>query len=222
MRRPSTSGRKSSKPTDLTDGTFRQTLLKCRADPVISDENCRAAGPAPRRKGTALKSRNSINPPPVKQTRILALQVHARLRRFRKLLRSAGPAARCVCSLTVEAAMAFPLFLFAVYLLILPMRMMRTSMQMQQICEQTCELLAPAARKQIPQAARKKVIPTAQPLSAALPQKTADPRENGRMRLTRWSNGFPTRVSRPSSEMQQPQPSQTKTSRTCFPGAPHT
>ena len=41
--------------------------------------------------------------------------------------------------------MAFPLFLFAVYLLILPMRMMRTSMQMQQICEQTCELLAEAA-----------------------------------------------------------------------------
>ncbi len=41
--------------------------------------------------------------------------------------------------------MAFPLFLFALYLLILPMRMMRTSMQMQQICEQTCELLAEAA-----------------------------------------------------------------------------
>ena len=78
----------------------------------------------------------------------MALQVHARLRRFREFLRSAGPAARCVCSLTVEAAAAFPLFLFALYLLILPMRMMRTSMQMQQVCEQTCEVLAEAAYMQ--------------------------------------------------------------------------
>ena len=78
----------------------------------------------------------------------MALQVHARPRRFRKFLRSAGPAARYACSLTVEAAAAFPLFLFALYLLILPMRMMRTSMQMQQVCEQTCEILAEAAYMQ--------------------------------------------------------------------------
>ncbi len=75
----------------------------------------------------------------------MALQVHTRPRRFREFLRGARPAARCACSLTVEAAMVFPLFLFALYLLILPMRMMRTSMQMQQVCEQTCELLAEAA-----------------------------------------------------------------------------
>ena len=132
--------------------------------------------------------------------------------------------------------MAFPLFLFAVYLLILPMRMMRTSMQMQQICEQTCELLAEAAYLQQLAAAGSTEDGSAGGTEAcsagsaekgntdgaALPQKTADPRENGRMRLTRWSNGFPTRVSRPSSEMQQPQPSPTKKSRTCFPGAPHT
>ena len=78
----------------------------------------------------------------------MALQVHTRPRRFRELLRSVGPAVRYAGSLTVEAAAAFPLFLFALYLLILPMRMMRTSMQMQQICEQTCEILAEAAYMQ--------------------------------------------------------------------------
>ena len=78
----------------------------------------------------------------------MALQVHTRPRRFRELLRSVGPAVRYAGSLTVEAAAAFPLFLFALYLLILPMRMMRTSMQMQQVCEQTCEILAEAAYMQ--------------------------------------------------------------------------
>ena len=83
-----------------------------------------------------------------KKNRKMALQVHTRPRRFRELLRSVGPAVRYAGSLTVEAAAAFPLFLFALYLLILPMRMMRTSMQMQQVCEQTCEILAEAAYMQ--------------------------------------------------------------------------
>jgi hypothetical protein len=42
-------------------------------------------------------------------------------------------------SMTVEAAIAFPLFIFAMALILLPFRMMETTGKMQEVCEQICE-----------------------------------------------------------------------------------
>jgi hypothetical protein len=42
-------------------------------------------------------------------------------------------------SMTVEAAIAFPIFIFAVALILLPFRMMETTGRMQEVCEQICE-----------------------------------------------------------------------------------
>ena len=42
-------------------------------------------------------------------------------------------------SLTIEAALAFPLFLFAAALLLLPFRVLEVNRKMQDICEQVCE-----------------------------------------------------------------------------------
>ena len=42
-------------------------------------------------------------------------------------------------SMTVEAAIAFPLFIFAVALILLPFRVMETTGKMQEVCEQICE-----------------------------------------------------------------------------------
>ena len=69
----------------------------------------------------------------------MALQVHDRLTRFLLILRRAAPGVRKhEASLTLEAALVLPLFLFAMYLLILPMRIMDTSRAMQEICENAC------------------------------------------------------------------------------------
>ena len=48
-------------------------------------------------------------------------------------------------SLTLEAALVLPLFLFAFYLLLLPLRMLDTSRRMQDICEEVCRAAAEAA-----------------------------------------------------------------------------
>ena len=48
-------------------------------------------------------------------------------------------------SLTLEASLAVPLFLFAVYLLLLPLKMLDTSRRMQEICEELCKSAAEAA-----------------------------------------------------------------------------
>ena len=48
-------------------------------------------------------------------------------------------------SLTLEAALVLPLFLFAFYLLLLPLRMLDTSRRMQDICEEVCRGAAEAA-----------------------------------------------------------------------------
>ena len=76
---------------------------------------------------------------PSKNNRTMALQVQNRLPRF---LLPSGDAASKVrplrASLTLEAALVLPVFLFAMYLLILPMRMMDTSRKMLCICEAVC------------------------------------------------------------------------------------
>lgn len=86
-----------------------------------------------------------------------ALQVQYRLTRFPNPSGGAGPGARnhtgapsflirrrraLSASLTLEAALALPLFLFAMYILILPMRMLRTSRSMQTACEEVCQAAA--------------------------------------------------------------------------------
>lgn len=69
----------------------------------------------------------------------MALQVHDRLARFLLIFRRTAPGARHpAASLTLETALVLPLFLFAMYLLILPMRIMDTSRAMQEICEDVC------------------------------------------------------------------------------------
>ena len=69
-----------------------------------------------------------------------ALQAHFRQGCFRSEIRRARPGTRrAEASLTVEAALVLPLFLFAMYLLILPLRMMDTSRIMQQACEEVCQ-----------------------------------------------------------------------------------
>ena len=69
-----------------------------------------------------------------------ALQAQFRQDGFRSGVRRARPGARqAEASLTVEAALVLPLFLFAMYLLILPLRMMDTSRIMQQACEEICQ-----------------------------------------------------------------------------------
>ena len=89
--------------------------------------------------------------------RTKALQVQYRLARFPNRSGEAGPGARphngapaflirrrraLSASLTLEAALALPLFLFAMYILILPMRMLRTSRSMQTACEEVCQAAA--------------------------------------------------------------------------------
>lgn len=69
-----------------------------------------------------------------------ALQAPFRLTRFQSEVRRAAPGTRhFTASLTVEAALVLPLFLFAMYLLILPLRMMDTAREMQQVCESVCQ-----------------------------------------------------------------------------------
>lgn len=69
-----------------------------------------------------------------------ALQAPFRLTRFQSEVRRTAPATRRFnASLTVEAALVLPLFLFAMYLLILPLRMMDTAREMQQVCESVCQ-----------------------------------------------------------------------------------
>ena len=69
-----------------------------------------------------------------------ALQAPFRLTRFQSEVRRTAPGTRRFnASLTVEAALVLPLFLFAMYLLILPLRMMDTAREMQQVCESVCQ-----------------------------------------------------------------------------------
>ena len=69
-----------------------------------------------------------------------ALQALFRRHRFRSEVRRTAPGTRLfAASLTVEAALVLPLFLFAMYLLILPLRMMDTAREMQQVCESVCQ-----------------------------------------------------------------------------------
>ena len=69
-----------------------------------------------------------------------ALQALFRRHRFRSEVRRTAPGTRhLTASLTVEAALVLPLFLFAMYLLILPLRMMDTAREMQQVCESVCQ-----------------------------------------------------------------------------------
>ena len=69
-----------------------------------------------------------------------ALQAPFRLTRFQSEVRRTAPGTRhFTASLTVEAALVLPLFLFAMYLLILPLRMMDTAREMQQVCESVCQ-----------------------------------------------------------------------------------
>ena len=69
-----------------------------------------------------------------------ALQAPFRLTRFQSEVRRPAPGIRLFnASLTVEAALVLPLFLFAMYLLILPLRMMDTAREMQQVCESVCQ-----------------------------------------------------------------------------------
>ncbi len=98
------------------------------------------------------------NPPSNKKNKPkMALQVHIRSPRFDSLTRRTAPGTRqgppqppaeafplpaaspLTASLTVEAALVLPLFLFAMYLLILPLRMMTTARELQQICESVCQ-----------------------------------------------------------------------------------
>ena len=75
-----------------------------------------------------------------KNTPKAALQALFRRHRFRSEVRRTAPGTRLLAaSLTVEAALVLPLFLFAMYLLILPLRMMDTAREMQQICESVCQ-----------------------------------------------------------------------------------
>lgn len=77
---------------------------------------------------------------PSKNNRTMALQVQNRLPHF---LLSSGDAVSKTCSLcaslTLEAALVLPIFLFSMYLLILPMRMMDSSRKMLCICEAVCQ-----------------------------------------------------------------------------------
>ena len=75
-----------------------------------------------------------------KNTPKAALQALFRRHRFRSEVRRTAPGTRrLAASLTVEAALVLPLFLFAMYLLILPLRMMDTAREMQQVCESVCQ-----------------------------------------------------------------------------------
>ncbi len=76
---------------------------------------------------------------PLKNNRKMALQVHDRLSFASFPAGRTVPRRRtCSASLTLEAALVLPIFLFFVYLLILPMRMMDTARSMQEICEAVC------------------------------------------------------------------------------------
>lgn len=69
----------------------------------------------------------------------MALQVHDRLSPVSFPNGRTVPRGRlCSASLTLEAALVVPIFLFFLYLLILPMRMMDTARRMQEICEEVC------------------------------------------------------------------------------------
>ncbi|KAB0576199.1 hypothetical protein EI53_01979 [Fusobacterium naviforme] len=82
---------------------------------------------------------------PPKNNRNMALQVHNRLHPFLPLSGRAAPGDRPLrASLTLEAALVLPLFLFMMYLLILPMRMMDSARAMQQLCEAVCQDTAEA------------------------------------------------------------------------------
>ena len=75
-----------------------------------------------------------------KNTPKAALQALFRRHCFRSEVRRTAPGTRLLAaSLTVEAALVLPLFLFAMYLLILPLRMMDTAREMQQVCESVCQ-----------------------------------------------------------------------------------
>lgn len=85
-----------------------------------------------------LNASNHLNDPP-KKNRNVALQVHNRPSVISFPGERTVPRRRLANgSLTVEASLALPLFLFAMYLLILPMRMMDSARRMQEICEEIC------------------------------------------------------------------------------------
>lgn len=83
----------------------------------------------------------------VKQKRKTALQAHSRRTDTPLSRRSAAPRrrSRLKASLTVEAALVLPLFLFVLLLLALPFRMMTAERQVQRAAEEVCARAAQVA-----------------------------------------------------------------------------
>ena len=83
----------------------------------------------------------------VKQKRKTALQAHSRRTDTPLSRRSAAPRrrSRLRASLTVEAALVLPLFLFVLLLLALPFRMMSAERQVQRAAEEVCARAAQVA-----------------------------------------------------------------------------